>query len=244
MTGKRNLCLAGGVALNCVATGTFARRTFDDIWIQPAAGDAGGAHGAASRWHHILGNPRHADNGTTTARHTLGPAFHARADRGVSRPNRIPYREMDSTSCGAGSGRGAVADEQSRRHVPGPDGVRAAGAGRAHILADARNPKMQSEMNLKIKFRERFRPFAPFVSRRMPAIILSSIVFALHAAGGPGARRSPAAATTAEELLSESGQRAAQRRARNHTRGLLGPHPDGDPRRTMPHTRLIEDSRS
>lgn len=162
-TGERNLCLAGGVALNCVANGRILRDgIFDDIWIQPAAGDAGGALGAALFvWHQVLGNPREADGKRDAQRGSyLGPSFGTREIEDWLRGQRIPFRKVDDGHLAE-----TVAELIEQEKVVGwfsgrmEFGPRALGA--RSILGDARSPRMQSIMNLKIKFRESFRPFAP-----------------------------------------------------------------------------------
>jgi carbamoyltransferase len=165
-TGMRKLCLAGGVALNCVANGKLLRDgQFDDIWVQPAAGDAGGALGAALAVHHIhLGRPRSADGSDRMRGSYLGPEF-AQADI-----------ELRLTAAGAKfqvlgdaelyrAGATALAQEKALGWFQGrmEFGPRALG-GRS-ILGDARSPAMQSVLNLKVKYRESFRPFAPAVLR-------------------------------------------------------------------------------
>ena len=166
-TGERNLCLAGGVALNCVANGILLReKIFDNIWIQPAAGDAGGALGAAlSSWylHHnkerFISKDRDAMRGGY-----LGPAY---ADNEI---------ETELTECGATFTKlsedelietvaTALADEKAVGWMQGrmEFGPRALG-GRS-IIADPRSPMMQKQLNLKVKYRESFRPFAPSVLR-------------------------------------------------------------------------------
>jgi carbamoyltransferase len=166
-TGERNLCLAGGVALNCVANGILLRKKiFDNIWIQPAAGDAGGALGAAlSTWylHHnkerAVSTERDAMKGAY-----LGPEF---------TDNEI---ETELTNCGAVFKKCseaelieevacALADEKAVGWMQGrmEFGPRALG-GRS-IIADPRSPVMQKQLNLKVKYRESFRPFAPSVLR-------------------------------------------------------------------------------
>jgi carbamoyltransferase len=162
-TGERNLCLAGGVALNCVGNGRILReRIFDRLWIQPAAGDAGGALGAALfAWHQVLGHERLADGQRDRQRGSyLGPAFTSDdIERWLCRRG-YPYRRYDS-----GEVPEVVADLIAAHKVVGflsgrmEFGPRALGA--RSILGDARSPQMQSVMNLKIKFRESFRPFAP-----------------------------------------------------------------------------------
>src|SRR6516162_8069464 len=166
-TGKRNLVLAGGVALNCVANGRLLREgPYDSIWIQPAAGDAGGALGAALFvWHQLLEKPRSV-NGTDSQRGSfLGPRFSSDAvGRFLSKaeaPCRPFTREGDLLAHTASLlADGKVVGWFHGRMEFGP---RALGA--RSILGDPRSPRMQALMNLKIKFRESFRPFAPAVLR-------------------------------------------------------------------------------
>jgi carbamoyltransferase len=164
-TGETRLCLAGGVALNCVANGRLLReQVFEDIWVQPAAGDAGGSLGAAlavamangaGRPH--LGSGRDAMSGAL-----LGPCFSDDEIRAYLDGAGLPYTELDphaiAERTAAELAGGAVVGWFQGRMEFGP---RALGA--RSILGDARDPKMQSAMNLKIKFRESFRPFAPAV---------------------------------------------------------------------------------
>jgi carbamoyltransferase len=165
-TGMRNLCLAGGVALNCVANGKLLRDgQFDDIWIQPAAGDAGGALGAALAVHHIhLGQSRTADGTDRMRGSYLGPEF-AQADierRLSAAEGKIPGARRRGTLPGRGDG---IGRRKSPGLVPGAHGIRATRLGGRSILGDARSPAMQSVLNLKVKYRESFRPFAPAVLR-------------------------------------------------------------------------------
>jgi carbamoyltransferase len=165
-TGMRQLCLAGGVALNCVANGKLLRDgQFDAIWIQPAAGDAGGALGAALAVHHIhLGQSRSVDGSDKMRGSYLGPEF-AQADierRLTAAGARFQVLgDADLYQAGAT----ALAEEKALGWFQGrmEFGPRALG-GRS-ILGDARSPAMQSVLNLKVKYRESFRPFAPAVLR-------------------------------------------------------------------------------
>ncbi|HEX2163110.1 MAG TPA: carbamoyltransferase C-terminal domain-containing protein, partial [Thermoanaerobaculia bacterium] len=170
-TGQRHLCLAGGVALNCVANGVLLReRVFDDLWIQPAAGDAGGALGAAlAVWHQALGNPRRAPAGRDAMRGAyLGPEFSDAEVRAFLDAHGYPHRELAD-----GEWAGELARLVAGENVVGlchgrmEFGPRA--LGNRSIVGDARSPKMQSVMNLKIKYRESFRPFAPSVLRERVA---------------------------------------------------------------------------
>jgi carbamoyltransferase len=164
-TGSDRLCLAGGVALNCVANGRILRENlFRDIWIQPASGDAGGALGAAlAAWHEYHGRPREADGvRDSQAGSLLGPAPDGAEIRAFLDGRRAPYRAP---------GEEALIRETAERLAAGKVvgwfsgrmefGPRALGC--RSILGDPRSPVMQKVMNLKIKFRESFRPFAPAV---------------------------------------------------------------------------------
>ncbi|MBT8062378.1 MAG: hypothetical protein KJO85_06810, partial [Gammaproteobacteria bacterium] len=163
-TGMDQLCLAGGVALNCVANGRLLRESpFSDIWIQPAAGDAGGALGAAlSTWHEYLGQPRQAQPRDSMRGAYLGPRYGMDEIRGYLAAIEAPFEELEDPELFA-----KLAGELDQGKVVGwfqgrmEYGPRALG-GRS-ILGDPRNREMQSVMNLKIKYRESFRPFAPAV---------------------------------------------------------------------------------
>ena len=170
-TGRKNLCLAGGVALNCVGNGKILReKIFDRIWIQPAAGDAGGALGAALlAWHQYLGNPRTADGKKDTIRGSyLGPEYGPDEIRRWLESEGIVYSRIEDPEIPE-----KIAELIKKENVIGwfsgrmEFGPRALGA--RSILGDARSPKMQSVMNLKIKYRESFRPFAPSVMREKVA---------------------------------------------------------------------------
>ena len=164
-TGMKNLAMAGGVALNCVANGRLLREgPFDNIWIQPAAGDAGGAVGAALiGWYRYLGRPRLAD-GKTDFQHGsyLGPEFSDREILEFLDGNAAVYHEIPSESVPVVSAdliaAGKVIGWFQGRMEFGPRAL-----GSRSILGDPRSPKMQASMNLKVKFRESFRPFAPAV---------------------------------------------------------------------------------
>lgn len=174
-TGEHNLCLAGGVALNCVGNGRILRETpFENVWIQPAAGDAGGSLGAAlSVWYQYLGQPR--DVRRVCAGHTdgmrgayLGPNYTNDEIRAFLETTGARYRLVEHDELAATVAR-LLADEKVVGWFEGrmEFGPRALG-GRS-ILGDPRSPRMQSQMNLKIKFRESFRPFAPSVLRERVA---------------------------------------------------------------------------
>lgn len=164
-TGLKRLVLAGGVALNCVANGRLLREgPFADIWIQPAAGDAGGALGAALFvWHQLLEKPRTTDGRDTQSGSLLGPRF-SNADVGrflekENIPHQGPVGESNLVNVVAQLlAAGKVVGWFQGRMEFGP---RALGA--RSILGDPRSPKMQTTLNLKIKYREGFRPFAPAV---------------------------------------------------------------------------------
>jgi len=167
LTGSRHLCLAGGVALNCVANGRLRRETdFDRIWIQPAAGDAGGALGAALFvWHQLLENPRTPTAGDGQRGSLLGPEPTADEIEDVLRSAGAVYRRIQDESLLLAETATALAAGEVVGWVQGrmEYGPRALGA--RSILGDPRDPGMQRRMNLKTKFRESFRPFAPVVRR-------------------------------------------------------------------------------
>jgi carbamoyltransferase len=166
ITGEQNLCLAGGVALNCVANGKILReRIFDDIWIQPAAGDAGGALGAAYvAYHHHFRQPAVPKNGRDLQQGSnWGPSFSDDAVKAFLDSHRIPYTYHAEDNdliriVAADLAQGKVVGWFQGRMEFGPRAL-----GNRSILADARSPEMQKKMNIKIKFREGFRPFAPSV---------------------------------------------------------------------------------
>jgi carbamoyltransferase len=166
-TGAENLCLAGGVALNCVGNGRIHREgPFKGLWIQPSAGDAGGALGAAlTVWHKLEGKPRTTDGaGDAMQGSYLGPSFLNEEIEKFLRRKEAPYHRINDDVL-----YDKLAQELDDGKVLGwfqgrmEFGPRALGA--RSIVGDARNPKMQSVMNLKIKYRESFRPFAPSVLR-------------------------------------------------------------------------------
>jgi carbamoyltransferase len=164
-TGLRYLVLAGGVALNCVANGKLLREAvFDDLWIQPAAGDAGGALGSALFvWHQLLGHPRRSHD----AQHGsfLGPRFGPAEVQRFLNQVEAPYDSFDDEDTLFEEVARLLAAEKVVGWFQGrmEFGPRALGA--RSILGDPRSPRMQATLNLKIKFRESFRPFAPIVMR-------------------------------------------------------------------------------
>jgi carbamoyltransferase len=164
-TGQTNLVLAGGVALNCVANGRLLREgPFDKLWIQPAAGDAGGALGAALFvWHQLLEKPRRPEPGDSQRGSFLGPEFSTNAIEAFLRQAETPYQRFADEAELLEHTAQLLAQEKVVGWFQGrmEFGPRALGA--RSILGDPRSPRMQPIMNRKIKFRESFRPFAPCV---------------------------------------------------------------------------------
>jgi len=165
LTGSKNLCLAGGVALNCVSNGRLLRESpFERIWIQPAAGDAGGALGAALfAWYQLLESPRHPQLPDSQKGSLLGPEYESDEITAILLQQQAVYRfhADDHELCdrvAALVASGLVVGWVQGRMEYGPRAL-----GNRSILGDARDPAMQSRMNQKIKFRESFRPFAPIV---------------------------------------------------------------------------------
>ena len=162
-TGKDNLCLAGGVALNCVANGRILREgIFKGLWIQPAAGDAGGALGAAlSTWHNVLGNPRRTDGRNDQMRGScLGPEFSGDQIKEYLDAQGLSYTKLSEREWAPTLAK-FIADGNVVGLVQGRMEFGPRSLGNRSILGDPRSAKMQSVMNQKIKFREDFRPFAP-----------------------------------------------------------------------------------
>ena len=164
-TGQKNLCLAGGVALNCVANGRILRESpFENIWIQPSAGDAGGALGAAlSVWYRYLGNERAHPNGCDSQQGSnLGPSFPNEDVKAFLDSKGYPFYELADAKRTR-----IIAEQIAQGNIVGymcgrmEFGPRALGA--RSILGDPRSSDTQTVMNLKIKYRESFRPFAPSV---------------------------------------------------------------------------------
>ena len=164
-TGIKNICLAGGVALNCVANGKLERSGyFDNVWIQPAAGDAGGALGAAQALAHLRHDlPRTVKASDNMQGSYLGCAFEDTVIRAQLDSLGARYTQHESTPAMINETANALANEQVVGWFQGrmEFGPRALG-GRS-ILGDPRSPKMQKNLNLKIKYRESFRPFAPSI---------------------------------------------------------------------------------
>ena len=229
--GIRNLCLAGGVALNCVANGKILRDgAFDRIWIQPAAGDAGGAIGAAlAAWHLEFGQPRAiAAGGDGMKGAYLGPLYaQADIDRRLSASgavfDKVSDRELiDITARALADGK-AVGWFQGRMEF----GPRALGA--RSILGDPRSPTMQKMLNLKVKYRESFRPFAPAVMREdvadwfelerdSPYMLLVADVKRDHAPRNERRR--------ARAFRHRQAERGALENSGGHARRLFRAHPD------------------
>jgi carbamoyltransferase len=165
LTGMKHLCLAGGVALNCVGNGKILREgPFENIWIQPASGDAGGALGAALfTWHQLLEKPRTPKAEDSMQGSYLGPEPDDESTRAFLEKEKAKFRHIPNETKLCDEVAGLIASEKVVGWVNGKMefGPRALGA--RSILGDARSEKMQTQMNVKIKFRESFRPFAPSV---------------------------------------------------------------------------------
>jgi carbamoyltransferase len=165
-TGQKHLCLAGGVALNCVANGRILREgPYENIWIQPAAGDAGGALGAALfAWYQYLGNKRVAQGKKDFQQGSyLGPKYDNNDILDYLKRNNIPYVELNDDVIPDRIAN-LIADQKVIGWFQGRMEFGPRALGSRSIIGDARSPKMQETMNLKIKFRESFRPFAPSVT--------------------------------------------------------------------------------
>jgi len=171
LTGMKYLCLAGGVALNCVGNGKLFREgPFEDIWVQPASGDAGGALGAALfTWYQLLEKPRTAKAEDFMEGSYLGPEPDDAATRIFLESQGAKFRHLPDEGRLCEEVAGLIASEKVVGWVNGrmEFGPRALGA--RSILGDARSEKMQTQMNVKIKFRESFRPFAPSVMEEKAA---------------------------------------------------------------------------
>ena len=166
-TKLKNLVLAGGVALNCVGNGRILRESpFENLWIQPAAGDAGGALGAALFvWHQLLGNPRKSTGRDVQRGSLLGPAFTDLQIRYFLDSIGAKYHSFDSDDELMQNVAELIENEKVIGWLQGRMEFGPRALGSRSIIGDARSRKMQSVMNLKIKFRESFRPFAPSVLR-------------------------------------------------------------------------------
>lgn len=166
ITGKKNLCLAGGVALNCVANGKLLRKKiFDNIWIQPASGDAGGAVGAALGAYHIMLNqPRFINSSDSMSGSYLGPHFSQREIERRLRSVGASFKSFSNKKMLELTAK-ALSNEMAVGWVNGRMEFGPRSLGARSILADPRSPAMQKILNLKVKYRESFRPFAPSVLR-------------------------------------------------------------------------------
>ena len=236
----QNLVLAGGVALNCVANGRLLREgPFENIWIQPAAGDAGGALGAALFvWHQLLDRPRSPNGRDSQKGSFLGPRYAPTRDRGSSwTRSGAPYRRFDDEARAARARRRGDDRGEGRRLVPRPDGVRAAGPGGAQHHrrrpvpedAGAREPQDQVPRELPA-----VRPVRAARARARVVRDAARRGLALHAPGRPGAGEAPRVrwSRTRREALRQrprpgpAGQHRSQLGARHHPRGLQRPRPD------------------
>ncbi|NQU44585.1 hypothetical protein HQ520_14945, partial [bacterium] len=165
ITGKKNLCLAGGCSLNCVANGKILREgIFDDMFIQPAAGDAGGAVGSAyTVWHHVLNKPRSVVRPDAQKGSYLGPSFNDEQIRKALDEVGAKYTQAESLDAAIEKTAEALAESKVVGWFQGRMEYGPRALGNRSIIGDARSPEMQKVINLKIKFRESFRPFAPTI---------------------------------------------------------------------------------
>jgi carbamoyltransferase len=165
LTGSKHLCLAGGVALNCVGNGRLLREgPFDQIWIQPAAGDAGGALGTALFiWHQLLGRPRQPDPNDSMRGSLLGPAYNDQQIAGFVESVGCRYERFEDDEACLDHVAEQIADGKVVGWFDGRMEFGPRALGSRSIIGDARSPAMQRIINMKVKFREGFRPFAPAV---------------------------------------------------------------------------------
>ena len=248
-TGAENLCLAGGVALNCVANGRILREgPFKGLWIQPSAGDAGGAVGAAlTAWHQLENKSRNPDGSKDTMHGSfLGPSYTSEEIEQFLRGKEAPYELVSDDLLFD-----RVAQELAEGKIVGwfqgrmEFGPRALG-GRS-ILGDARSPKMQSVMNLKIKFRESFRPFAPSVLRERVADYFemdADSPYMLLVAPVVEKRRIVPTPRAASALGHRTFERAEVGYPGGHPRGLFGAHPNRARRHQSPLLQAPQSVRS
>ena len=234
LTGLSRLVMAGGVALNCVANGKLLRSgLFEDLWIQPASGDAGGALGAAfAGWHVYLGKPKKETGSDLMKGALLGPEFAAKEIQKVARRHQAPCKQYQDfgqlcRDVAALLEAGEVIGWFQGRMEYGPRAL-----GNRSILGDPRNPGMQKKLNLKIKYREGFRPFAPSVMEECRDEFFElDRPSTLHAAGRPG--QGGAATASARRLPFPPPLRAplspALRRAGYHPYRLFGAGAVGQP---------------
>ncbi len=163
VTGLNHLCMAGGVALNCVGNGRILRETpFSKVWIQPASGDAGGALGSALfTWYQIRGNPRKVRKQDAQKGSFIGPSFSESKIRDFLQLSKAKYTEYNDEDLLAKNIAELLAEGKVIGHFAGRMEFGPRALGNRSIIGDPRNPDMQTKMNLKVKFRESFRPFAP-----------------------------------------------------------------------------------
>ncbi len=163
VTGLNHLCMAGGVALNCVGNGRILRETpFSKVWIQPASGDAGGALGSALfTWYQIMGNPRKVRKQDAQKGSFIGPSFSESKIRDFLQLSKAKYTEYNDEDLLAKNIAELLAEGKVIGHFAGRMEFGPRALGNRSIIGDPRNPDMQTKMNLKVKFRESFRPFAP-----------------------------------------------------------------------------------
>lgn len=207
LTGSRRLCLAGGVALNCVANRRILDAgLFEDVWIQPAAGDAGGALGAALALHHIgRGAPRSVPSGDAMRGALLGPEFGGVEIERCARRFGARFERFASPADAGGAAARLLADGKVLGWFQGRAEWGPRALGNRSILADARRPEMQARLNVAVKRREDFRPFAPAVlaeearewfdlDRASPYMLLTASVAVAHRRdSGPGVPGEPKA---------------------------------------------------
>jgi carbamoyltransferase len=168
-TGLKNICLAGGVALNCVANGRIIRETpFENIFVQPAAGDAGGALGVAQFiWYHYLGNERKAGKNNDNMKASyLGPSFSNEYIKNFLNKHKISFEKFENDKLALKTAQ-LIAEKNVIGWFQGRMEFGPRALGNRSILGDARFPEMKDAVNMKIKFREAFRPFAPSVLKEM-----------------------------------------------------------------------------
>ena len=240
---RRTSCLAGGVALNCVGNGRILREgPFENIWIQPAAGDAGGALGAALFiWHQLLDKPANAAATRQPERLAARPASSptTRSQTFLDAIGAV-YTTFDRTKPLCDEVAELIAQEKVVGWFQGRMEFGPRALGRRSILGDARSAKMQSVMNLKIKFRESFRPFAPSVLQRARRRVLRDAARRgqpVHAARGAGAGRACARSSTPSTTSSFGIDKLKSRALDDpggHARRLLGARPDGRRRAARP----------
>ena len=163
VTGLNHLCMAGGVALNCVGNGRILRETpFSKVWIQPASGDAGGALGSALfTWYQIMGNSRKVRKQDAQKGSFIGPSFSESKIRDFLQLSKAKYTEYNDEDLLAKNIAELLAEGKVIGHFAGRMEFGPRALGNRSIIGDPRNPDMQTKMNLKVKFRESFRPFAP-----------------------------------------------------------------------------------